>query len=302
LIVLEPGLPLRYKGISTRIDGLTDAFAIDFHDQEFRQTFTEMVKARLPQIYLQSLNTARPDQVALMKTFDMINFFLDRPEIGSGLERALYESNRNWPCQSPLIQDQFVYEVDDLLPALERVAGRGDAIQEIVDPHIVAFCAARLRSLSERILRELGKHDDLATFRLGVLHLLAEVQRNSATKQKCPLLCQWLARAVQPLVDSYHNRSYRRQLSEEIERASGGGDILELLFLIDSLEARSQDNGGFERAKKEYAGHARAIAWLRSGGLTSPENVQFKSQQAATLISATVSACAIVALSLIYVI
>ena len=302
LIVIGPGLPLRYKGVSARIDGLIDAFAIDFHDREFRQIFVEMVKAKLPQIYLQSLSTARPDQVALMKTFDMINFFLDRPQIGNGPERALYESNRAWPCQSPLIQDQYVYEMSDLLPALERVVARGDPTQEIVDPHIAAFCAARLRSLSERILRELGKPDDLATFRLGILHLLAEVQRKSGTKQKYPALCQWLARSVQPIVDSYHNRAYRARLAEEIGHASSNGDILELLFLLDSFEARNQDTGGFERAKKEYAGHARVIAWLRGGGLTSPENVQFRSQQAATLISATVSAIVIVAMSLIYVI
>jgi len=302
LIVIWPDLPLRYKSVSVRIDGLLDAFAIDYHDQEIRQIFVEMIKTKLPQIYLQSMSTARPDQVVLMKTFDMINFFLDRQGMGSGLERALYESNPAWPCQSPLIQDQYVYEIDDLLPALERVVARGDPNQEIVDRHIAAFCAARLRSFSERILRELGKHDDLATFRLGVLHLLAEVQRNSGTKQKCPALCQWLARSVQPIVDSYHNRTYRVRLAEEIGHASSKGDVLELLFLLDSLEARNQDTGGFERAKKEYAGHARVIAWLQGGGLTSPENVQFKSQQAATLISATVSAIAIVTLSLIYVI
>ena len=302
LMVIGPGLPLRYKGVVARVDGLIDAFAIDFHDQEFRQIFVEMVKAKLPQIYLQSLSTARPDQVALMKTFDMINFFLDRPQIGNGVERALYESNRAWPCQSPLIQDQYVYEMDDLLPALERVVVRGEPTQEIVDPHIAAFCAARLRSLSERILRDLREHDDLATFRLGILNLLAEVQRNSGTKQKFPALCQWLARSVQPIVDSYHNRAYRQRLAEEIGHASGKGDILELLFLLDSLEARNQDTEGFDRAKKEYAGHARVIAWLRGGGLTSAENVQFRSQQAATLISATVSAIAIVTLSLIYVI
>jgi hypothetical protein len=302
LIVIGPGLPLRYKGVSARIDGLMDAFAIDFHDQEFRQIFVEMVKAKLPQIYLQSLSTTRPDQVALMKTFDMITYFLDRPEIGNGPERALYESNRAWPCQSPLIQDQYVYEMDDLLPALECVVARGNPTQEIVDPHIAAFCAARLRKLPERVLRELRKHDDLATFRLGILHLLAEVQRNSGTKQKCPALCQWLARSVQPIVDSYHNRTYRVRLAEEIGHASSKGDILELLFLLDSVEARSQDTGGFERAKNEYAGHARVIAWLRGGGLTSPENVQFRSQQAATLISATASAIAIITLSLIYVI
>ncbi len=302
LIVIGPGLPLRYKSISARIDGLIGAFAIDFHDREFRQTFVDMATAKLPQIYLQSLSTVHPDQVAVMKTFDMINHFLDRPGIGNGPERALYESNRVWPCQSPLIQDQYVYEIDDLLPALERVVARGDPSQEIVDPHIAAFCAARLRSFSESILRELGKHDDLAAFRLGILHLLGEVQRNSGTKQKCPALCQWLARSVQPIVDSYHNRSYRVRLAEEIGHASSKGDILELLFLLDSFEARSQDTGGFENAKKEYAGHARMIAWLRGGGLTSPENIQFRSQQAATLISATISAIAIVTLSLIYVI
>ncbi len=302
LMVLEPGLPLRYKDISARIEGLTDAFAIDFHDTEFRRTFAEMAKAKLPQIYLQSLSSSRPDQVALMKTFDMINFFLDRPELGKGLERALYESNRGLQCQSPIVQDHFVYEVNDLLPALECVAGRGGADQEIVDPHIAAFCAARIRSLPDRVLRDLRKQDDLPTFRLGVVNLLAEVQRHSGSKQKCPALCQWLARAVQPIVDTYHNRSYRRQLSEEIERATGRGDLLELLFLIDSFEARSQDTEGFERAKKEHAGHARAIAWLLSGGLTSSANVQFKSQQASALISATISAFTIVAMSLIYVI
>ena len=91
-------------------------------------------------------------------------------------------------------------------------------------------------------------------------------------------------------------------ISKAEEAASGKGDILELLFLLDSFEARNQDTEGFERATKEYAGHARVIAWLRGGGLTSPENVQFRSQQAATLISATVSAIVIVAMSLIYVI
>jgi hypothetical protein len=300
LIVLEPSLPLRYKDLSVKIDGLTDAFAIDFHDQQFRQAFVEMIGSKLPQTYLQSQIGAHADQVALMKKFDMINFFLDRPGIGSGIERALYESNPVWPCQSPLIQNYYVYEIKDLLPALERATEQGGIDNELVDRHIVAFCAARIRSLSKRILRSLENHDDVAAFRLGVLHLLAEVQRASESKQKYPALCRHITSLVQPIIESYHNRRYRAQLAQEIEAASGKGNILEILFLLDSLEARNQDVGGFERAEKEYASHARAIAWLQSGGLTSAGNVQFRSQQAATLISATVSAMAIVALSLIY--
>ena len=302
LIVLEPSLPLRYKDLSGSIDGLVNAFAIDFHDQQFRQTFIDMVAAKLPQIYLQSQPSTRSDQVALMKSFDMINFFLDRPSIGAGIERVLYETNRAWPCQSPLIQNFYVYEIKDLLPALERLVEQGGVANELVDRHIVAFCAARIRSFPDRILRSLDKHDDMATFRLGVLHLLAEVQRASKSKRKYPALCKHIAASVQPIIDSYHNRSYRARLGQEIETASEKGDILEVLFLLDSLDARSQDSGGFDQARAEYADHARTISWLQSGGLTSAQNIRFRSQQAATLLSATVSAMTIVALSLIYII
>ena len=302
LIVLEPLLPLRFKDLSVKIDGLTDAFAIDFHDQQFQQTFSELVAAKLPQIYLQSQESSRSDQVALMKHFDMINFFLDRPTMGNGIERALYETNQTWPCQSPLVQNYYVYEIGDLLPALERAAGQGGIANEVVDRHIVAFCAARICSLPERILRSLDKHDDVGAFRLGVLHLLAEVQRAGDTKRKYPALCKHIASSVQPIIDSYHNCAYRERLAQEIESASSNGDFLEVLFLLDSLDARNQDSQGFESAKQEYASHARSVAWLQSGGLTSAENIRFRSQQAATLISSTVSAMMIVTLSLIYII
>ncbi len=301
LIALEPSLPLRYKDLSAKIDGLTDAFAIDFHDQQFRQTFIDMVAAKLPQIYLQSQPGTRSDQVVLMKHFDMINFFLDRPTMGAGIERALYETNKAWPCQSPLVQNYYVYEIQDLLPALERAAEQGGIANEVVDRHIVAFCAARIRSLPDRILRSLDNHDDVGTFRLGVLHLLAEAQRAGNSKRKYPALCKHIASSVQPIIDSYHNCAYRERLAQEIESASSKGSFLEILFLLDSLDARNQDTQGFERARQEYASHAHTVAWLQSGGLTSAENIRFRSQQAATLISATVSAMTIVALSLIYI-
>jgi hypothetical protein len=185
---------------------------------------------------------------------------------------------------------------------LERVTEQGGVDNELVDRHIAAFCGARIRSLSERILRSLDKHEDVAAFRLGVLHLLSEAQRAGDARRKYPALCKSIASSVRPIIDSYHNRSYRERLAQEIETASSNGSIPEMLFLLDSLDARNQDTSGFERAQQEYAGHARAAAWLQSGGLTSAGNIRFRSQQAATLISATVSAVMIVALSLIYII
>ncbi len=301
LIVLGPTMPLRYKELSVKIDGLADAFAIDFHDQQFRQTFTDLMIAKLPQVYLQSQVGTRSDQVTLMKKFDMINFFMEKPNIGFGIERALYESNPVWPCQSPLVQDYYVYQIKDMLPALERAVERGKIDTELVDRHVVAFCAARIRALSQRILRSLGNHEDVAAFRLGVLHLLAEVQKASKSNRKYPALCKYIASSIQPIIESYHNRGYRQRLAQEVETASGNGSIPEILFLLDSADAQNQDSKGFESALREYARHTRAIDWLQRGGLTAVGNVRFRSQQAATLISATISAMMIVTFSLIYV-
>lgn len=301
LTVLRTGLPIRFRDFSARIDGVAQCFAAEFNDPEFRKTFVELMRAKLPQMYLQSTSGSRSEQAAQMKIFDMINYFLDRPQIGFGLERALYESNRGWPCQSPLIKTQYVCETEDLLPALDHAARHGPS-GEPMDRHIAAFCAARVRNFSDRVLRMLAVPEDLATYRLGTLQMLADVQRAAGGRPKLPALTQWLGGLMDPVIKQFHNRSYRAQLTKQVEQASRKGDLLELHFLVDSLDAQTQDADGYARARTEYANLAQAIAWLEDGGLTAPAHVAEKGQQSATVISAMISGLMIVALAVIYVI
>jgi hypothetical protein len=301
LMVIEPSHPIRFKNFAARVEGIGTALAIRYHDPAFRALFTELMQAKLPQTFIQSQSSTPSESGVIMKSFDMINFFIDRPQLGGGLERALYESVRGWPCQSPLIQDYYVSDLEDLLPALEAVAQRGGMTGEPVDPHITAFCAARNKSVSERALKEMNSRGDLPSFRLGVLRLLAEVQRKIGSGQRYPALGRWLADLIKPIVETYHNRAYRAKLVEEIENASGKGDLLELLFLADSMEARDQDTGGFQEARKEHAALVRGIKWLEDGGLTSEAHVRAKGQSTATIVSAVVSGLMVVGLTLIYV-
>lgn len=300
LMLLEPSYPIRFKDLAARADGIAPLLAAQFHDPAFRSAFAEMMRAKLPQTLLQSQRSTRSESGQLMKTFDMITYFADRPSLGGGMERALYESNRGWPCQSPLIRDQYVAELEDLLPALEVVARRGRTTGEPVDPHIVGFCAVRNKS-SDRPVRELNSRGDLPTFRLGVLRLLADVQRQVGSGQRYPSLSQWVAELIKPIVETFHNRAYRAKLSQEIEKARGNGDLVELLFLVDSLEARDQDTRGFLEARAEYVSLGRTIKWLAEGGLSSKAHVEVKSQHAATIISAVASGLMIVGMTLIYV-
>jgi len=157
----------------------------------------------------------------------------------------------------------------------------------------------RIKNLPERIMKNLNAHDNVAAFRLGVLHLLAEVQRSDSSR-RYPALSRWMVQLVQPVIQSYHNRQYRERLARELEKVGGKGDLLELLFLIDSMDARSQDNKGFAQAQKEYAGLARSSVWLKNGGLTSEAHVRAVGQQGATVISAVLSGVAVVFMTLLY--
>jgi len=299
LMVLAPGFPLQFKDFASRIDALPQAFAIEFDNESRRKTMLELFSTKMPQTYLQLPQASRGDQSALMKTFDMFSFFIENAQLGGGIERALYEANRAWPCQSPLLRDDYVTSPADLLAALDRLAQQGKTDRQPVDRHIAAFCCARVKGLPERIMKSLNAHDDVPAFRLGVLHLLAEVQRSDASR-RYPALSRWVAQLMQPVTQSYHNRQYRGRLARELEGISGKGDLLELLFLIDSMEARSQDNKGFAQAQREYAGLARSVAWLKNGGLTSEAHVRAVGQQGATVISAVLSGAAVVFMTLLY--
>lgn len=300
LMAIEPDHPIRYKSFAARFDAIMQAFTIDFHDDGERQVFAQMMNAKLPQTFLQSHRGGQAEMASLMKSFDMINFFMDRPRLGGGLERALYEGYRGWPCQSLLLKEQYVTDVEDFLPALERIAENGIPDREPIDPHIAGFCAARLKSVPERMLNEAGSKE-LPVRRLGILRLLAEVLRSKGPKRKYPALTRWVAQLVEPAVETFHNRAYRERLAKELARAAENGDLKEILFVMDSLEARNQDTKGYGRARKDYAECTKAIAWLEKGGLTSRAYIQTKSQYASTIVSAVVSGVAIIGLTVLYV-
>ena len=302
LIVLDSTHPLRYGGISARIDGLPTLLAIKYGEQDFRTAFAELIQAKLPQTYMQSMQVKGPDLVTLMKSYETIGYFMERPNIGNGLERALYEVNRGWPCQSPLIANEYVCELDDLLPALENAARRGDAGQSLIDRHIAGFCAARNKTLADIAERKLTPTIDQSKEYLGVLTLYAEVQRLTGRSFRYPALTALLAAMMTPVVDAYHNRRTGERLRKQVERIGGEGDPMALLALLDDPEAQHADLAGFAAAAREYGTLENNINWLADGGLASPEYLAARSNQAATFISAMIASTTLVVMSILYVI
>jgi len=301
LVVLEPGHPIRYRQISARIDGLSTALAVNYRDEKYRNAFFEMMEADLPQSYLTSSSGGRSERAFLTKTFDMFSYFVVRKQIGCGLERALYEGSRGWPCQSPLVADEYVCELTDLLPVLEQRARRGAAEEQLIDRHIAGFCAARSKTLAECISQLPPPGTDAGKEQKGFLSMFAEVHRISGRSARYPALTALLAAMAAPIYESYHNRIVRDRMRKAVERVGGKGDLVELFNVLSNTTAKKSDAAGFVNARKEYGNLENNITWLTEGGLSAPEYVMDKSRQAATFLSAMISSFVVLALSIVFV-
>src|SRR3546814_10549433 len=106
-------------GVQTCALPISAAFAVNYHHDDRRQTFAEMILHKLPQMWIEAQGKLRADIMAHVRSFDLVGLHLAKPRIGYGIERALYALNSSWPCQSPLLAADYVAGLDDLLPALE---------------------------------------------------------------------------------------------------------------------------------------------------------------------------------------
>jgi hypothetical protein len=300
ITALDPKTPLVYRGFAASIDSLGQALAVHWENSAHRQAFGEIVRAKLPQAWLDSQPLSRSEHAILRKSFEAMHHFVSRTEAGYGLERCLYEFNDHWPCLSPLLEGQYVSEASELLPALERLAQAGATDGEPVDRHIAAFACARLKVVPDRILRAMATEDNEPIRRLAVAYFVGEVQR--ATGQSgFHGLAAWVAGLLAPVVGSFHNREQRKQLAERLDKAAAGGDLVALAQAADDADARLRDEDGFERARAEFAALDREIAELEAGALLDPAHVRQRSRQAASLLAGCIASTGLLLLTVLYV-
>ncbi len=297
LVALDSQAPLRYKQVAVRIQGLSTAFAVNYHNEERRQTFAEIILHKLPQMWIEAQPQMRADIVAFIRSFDLVGMHLTKPRIGYGLERALYALNVSWPCQSPLLSDDFVSDLSDLLPALERFAQQGRTDRPPMDWHIGGFVSARMKMTPDRAFSELAQDERPETFNLGIVRLLGDVQENVGPA-RLPYLAAWCAALLKPAVDKYRNRTRREQMTEMLRQLAAQGSLTALVKLVDNPDRRAGDEEGFRRARAEYASLVEQMNWLRNGGLTKPAVVRAGAREASSVISGVIAAISVLLITL----
>ncbi|NVK19119.1 MAG: serine/threonine protein kinase [Methylocystaceae bacterium] len=286
-IVLDPSLPIRYKDCWCMPDGFGTALANSILQKGNANTPVELITRGLPRAWFDAQDTYNPVYVALEKNFDQLQDFVQDRKIGYGIERCLYETNPTLPCQSPLLADEFVMNIKDLMPALERVSAKIDKKQRPIDRHIVAFIAARLNQNIDPHIKAVGdEREEIAT--LGMLSLLALVQWRTKSGNLMGFT-SWVGAHMGPAIKAFHSRSIREELEKEVPKLIRKGNLADLFNLLDNAEKRAQDQMDFDEACAEFKEAEDEINDIEGGASALQKNSNRLGQQAAAMTSIVIA-------------
>jgi len=252
LIAIDNSAPIRYKGFNAMPDGFGSALAAVMANRGDTRLLAEMILREVPKLWFELRGEYQPDNSLMESNFRELRAYLAQSGMGFGLERCLYEMNDALPLQSAMVPEDYIVEVRELLPALNRAASRRSEgnTQIPIDRHIAAFLGARMRSDIDRNL-QLFNDGDPAVVLMAVVNLYAVLQYRLGP-DSLPALTGWIASALAPVIASYHGREKRKELERELPKVVRKGSIVELYNLVENADERVKDEKEFLWAQTQY--------------------------------------------------
>ncbi|MBT4932209.1 MAG: hypothetical protein HOL66_15985 [Rhodospirillaceae bacterium] len=284
-ILMDPEGPIRYKGLAFMPEGYGPALAVELLRRNSMQTAAEVINHGITEIWYSAPCEKIRDEASIefQSVFARLKTILQIEGPGFGIERCLYDLNASLACQSPLIAELGIINIEDLLPALDDIADRTDKKLRPLDRHVTAFIAARFKERIEPHLSALAEPKD-SSFMIGLLSLLAYLQWKLKA-EPVYALTSWIGSLLGPAINTYFSRSTRHDIEQEMPRVVRQGSLPELFDLIDNAEKRRQDMFKYDEARFEYSTAEEEIQEIEAGELSSPEAAQEVGQKYASITS-----------------
>ncbi|MBM3565803.1 MAG: hypothetical protein FJX42_06810 [Alphaproteobacteria bacterium] len=279
---LDPRGPIRYKGFSYLPEAFSTAMAVEILKRGGAQNAVETIIREYPVAWYNHPVNFGPETPAATRLFTQIRAHLQNNDYGYGVERCMYDGSLSMPCQSPLIGDEYVTRIEELLPALDRAASKVDPKTRPMDRHIAAFIAVRFHQDIEPHLKALSSART-ETSLVGMLSLLAFVQWRLKLGE-LPGLAGWIGGLLGPAINTYLSRSTRREIEKEVPRLVRQGSLPELFNLIDNADKRRLDHEGYAAAQAEFAAAEVEIKEIEGSG-SEHSQAMIKGQRTAAAIA-----------------
>jgi hypothetical protein len=247
--LLDPLAPLSWGGLALWPDGIGTLLAATVADPPAQQAALREIVESEAQFAWASMQEARVDAMRARLESHRQLMWLRQRGWGGGLPRLRYALNPLLPCASPTLAGHLVTRIDDLLPALDKMAaGANASLSGPIDAQIGAFMTARHEHRIDADLLTLADAKDPARSALIQLRLLARLQRH-LHQDPMPALASWLAARATPLLLTRQNRTKRGAALAELQTLALKGDLLAIQNLIDDPSGQATDTDGAALAK-----------------------------------------------------
>ncbi|MHA1597426.1 MAG: hypothetical protein ACTSV1_01785 [Alphaproteobacteria bacterium] len=290
-ILLDPLAPIRYRDFSCMPQAFGTALAVELLNKDSMQIPADVIRQGIGTAWFH-VETEEPrdmEATSFDVEFSRMKSYLQNKAPGNGMERCLYEFCPTIPCLSPLIAEEFVVHVDDLLPALDNVADKVDKKLKPLDRHIAAFITARFRENIDPHLAALAEPKE-SSFLIGMLSLFAYMQWKLQGEDVYGL-CSWVGSLLPPAINTYYSRSKRREIEAELPRVIRTGRLPELFELIDNAENRREDAEHYAIARYEFSKAEDEIQEIETGDMSNPETAAAAGAKVAAMTSIVISMC-----------
>ena len=249
---VDPLAPLAWRGVSYWPDGLGPLLAAGaagapaVHDAAIEVVATEAI------VQWAAFRPDRADLGRLRIDGQRQRATLNARGTSGGPIRLLYTLNPMLPCASPLLGGHWVGRLTDLPPALEAIVPGLSAEAEPVDPHILAFIAARGERRMDGEVNGLNGRLDEAERLMALLRLFAFLQARF-WPHRLPTLAGWIAARGGPLIELWHNRPKRAEVAASLANLAAAGLLMPMLTLVEDASERGLDVQGAALAEQERA-------------------------------------------------
>lgn len=302
VMALDPDGPVRLRGCAVMPDGIGPMLAMSYveNDRETLQAISEIVAEGLPlNIHSHQKSRSKQNHTFYADDAELIKMraFMRDTSLGFGAERVLYDLNPEIPCLSPLVADQYVQDLPELIRALDRLAGTAAQDRDPMDRHIAAFITSRLEIAHAGMLRSVIRGGDEVQYRVGVLNLLCLAQEG-AKGLAARNLSNWLAQRMSVVVASYNSRSLRKWMERELARAAKTGILNDLRAVVDDPGRKERDWRGFLAASRRYRKAEQDIVKLEQHTKRALNRARMMGYQIAALLSYLILLMTLAGLSL----
>ncbi len=239
-IYLDSSLPLKCGSSYIFPEGIAKTIFYNKKNNLSLTSLQNLISTDIIKLWYQEQSSLRAPTNA--SEFTM---YLSRNDYGYGFDRIMYDFDEDLPCLSPLLGKSFVNNSSRLLNALNN---NDNYATPPFDKNIIAYLRCKMGKKIDGIIVDINSNQD--AIKIGaVIRLYANIQNKQGPAQLINLT-QWLSKAAQPLIQSYHNIKYQKYLEQELLKVSKSGKIMDLVEILENDEARTRDHNDFTEALK----------------------------------------------------